>query len=135
VQVDGLKVAGLLGELVPGSGVVMGVGLNLTMEADELPTPVSTSLTLLGADPVELEDRALAAYLGELRGLYETLLGGGDIRAQVERECSTIGRRVRVELPGGDNLYGTATGLDEGGRLLVDGRAVAAGDVTHLRYE
>jgi BirA family transcriptional regulator, biotin operon repressor / biotin---[acetyl-CoA-carboxylase] ligase len=131
VQVDGLKVAGLLAELIPGAGVVMGAGLNLTMTRDELPTPVSTSLTLVGADPEGIVDRALAAYLGELRALYRA----PDARSEVQRECSTIGRSVRVELPGGDTLFGTATGLDEGGRLIVDGRAVAAGDVTHLRYQ
>ncbi len=135
VQVDGLKVSGLLGELVPGVGVVMGAGLNLTMSQEELPTPVSTSLTLVGASPDDLADRALAAYLGELRNLLAQLSVGADVRGQVEAECSTIGRSVRVELPGGDTLYGTATAIDEGGRLVVDGRAVAAGDVTHLRYE
>ena len=134
VQVDGLKVSGLLAELVPGAGVVMGAGLNLTMDAAELPTPVSTSLTLVGADPEGIEDAALAAYLTELKALYARLLDGAGVRGEVERECSTVGRSVRVELPGGDNLYGTATGLDEGGRLVVDGRAIAAGDVTHLRY-
>jgi BirA family transcriptional regulator, biotin operon repressor / biotin---[acetyl-CoA-carboxylase] ligase len=135
VQVDGLKISGLLGELVPGVGVVMGAGLNLTMAAAELPTPVSTSLTLVGASPDGLVDRALAAYLRELMTLRDALVGGGgDARAEVAAECSTIGRAVRVELPGGDILTGTATGLDEGGRLIVDGRAVAAGDVTHLRY-
>jgi BirA family biotin operon repressor/biotin-[acetyl-CoA-carboxylase] ligase len=45
-----------------------------------------------------------------------------------------------VELPGGSDLVGTATGIDGEGRLKVvsqaDGeeRSVAAGDVTHLRY-
>ncbi|CAN5169278.1 biotin--[acetyl-CoA-carboxylase] ligase [soil metagenome] len=135
VQVDGLKVSGLLAELVPGAGVVIGAGLNLTMDESELPTPVSTSLTLVGATADDLVDRALAAYLGELKGLYSGMLAGSDIRTLVEAECSTIGRSVRVELPGGDNLYGTATGIDGEGRLLVDGRAIAAGDVTHLRYE
>lgn len=155
VQVDGLKVAGLLAELVPGGGVVIGAGLNLTMDAAELPTPVSTSLTLVGASPDALVDRALAAYLGELRDLYAVWGEGGDIRALVAAQCSTIGRRVRVELPGGDDLYGTATALDQEGRLVVEvldeqgrrvevldehgrrvgGRAIAAGDVTHLRHE
>ena len=135
VQVDGLKVSGLLAELVPGAGVVIGAGLNLTMDESELPTPVSTSLTLVGASADDLVDRALAAYLGELKGLYSGMLAGSDIRALVEAECSTIGRSVRVELPGGDNLSGTATGIDGEGRLIVDGRAIAAGDVTHLRYE
>lgn len=134
VQVDGLKVSGLLAELVPGAGVVIGAGLNLTMAESELPTPVSTSLTLVGVSPEGLVDRALAAYLGQLRDLYEGMLAGADIPALLAAECDTIGRRVRVELPGGDDLYGTATGIDAAGRLLVDGRAISAGDVTHLRY-
>jgi BirA family biotin operon repressor/biotin-[acetyl-CoA-carboxylase] ligase len=45
---------------------------------------------------------------------------------------------VRVELPSGQNLLGAAEGIDEQGRLIVRSdagiTAVAAGDVTHLRY-
>lgn len=139
VQVDGLKVSGLLAELV-GDTVVMGAGLNLTMTADELPTSVSTSLTLQGVPEEGLVDRALAAYLEQLRALYEGL-DVAALRAAVTAACSTIGRSVRVELPGGDDLFGTAVGIDESGRLIVrdqkDARLVpvAAGEVTHLRYE
>ena len=63
------------------------------------------------------------------------------LRASVEAVCGTVGARVRVTLPGGDVLIGTATGLDGDGRIVVrqDGSAephrVAAGDVEHLRYE
>ena len=148
VQVDGLKVSGLLAELVPtGGAVVIGAGVNLTMTAEELPTPISTSLTLVGVDEADLLDRALAGYLGELRELYERFAGAGldaaasGLRAEVTRACSTIGRNVRVELPGGGDLYGEAVDIDELGRLVVRGladarpHAVAAGDVTHLRYE
>ena len=48
-----------------------------------------------------------------------------------------IGSAVRVELPGGGVLTGTATGVDPDGRLLVDDGAevhrVGAGDVVHVR--
>jgi BirA family biotin operon repressor/biotin-[acetyl-CoA-carboxylase] ligase len=141
VQVDGLKVAGLLAELVPGVGVVVGAGLNLTMTPEELPTPVSTSLTLVGVDETDLVDRALAAYLGQLRTLYEPFAASGldadasGLRAAVTAACGTVGRRVRVELPRGEDRDGRATGIDAQGRLLLDdGGAVAAGDVTHLRH-
>jgi BirA family biotin operon repressor/biotin-[acetyl-CoA-carboxylase] ligase len=44
---------------------------------------------------------------------------------------------VRVSLPGGRLLEGTATGIDESGRLLVRTSSgvtpVSAGDVTHVR--
>ena len=150
VQIDGLKVSGILAELLPGgSAVVIGAGLNLTISAGELPTATSTSLTLndaIAADAL-LADRALAGYLGELGRFYADFLRcGADpqssaIAAQLSELCNTIGSRVRVLLPGGDELEGTAVGVDDSGRLTVrtstDGRlvSVAAGDVTHLRYE
>jgi BirA family biotin operon repressor/biotin-[acetyl-CoA-carboxylase] ligase len=138
VQVGGLKVAGLLAELVPG-GVVIGAGLNLTMTAEQLPTSTSTSLTLQGAEPEDLADRALAAYLRELRHLarlHDT--DAAALRTAIAAACSTLGRAVRVELPGGAELRGTAVRLDEDGRLVVTTskgeHAVAAGDITHLRF-
>lgn len=145
VQVDGLKISGVLTEyVVDARAIVVGAGLNLTMTADELPTPTSTSLTLNGAPESGLLDAALSAYLRELQHLYNEFAAsafdaGAGLRGEVVRSCSTLGRRVRVELPGGDSLYGTAEDIDESGRLLVRDtgvvHAVAAGDVTHLRYE
>ncbi len=50
---------------------------------------------------------------------------------------ATLGRAVRVELPDGKFLEGTAMGLDDDGRLVLDTAGglhpLAAGDVTHLR--
>jgi BirA family biotin operon repressor/biotin-[acetyl-CoA-carboxylase] ligase len=138
VQVNGLKVSGLLAELVPGVGVVVGAGLNLTMTAEQLPTPTSTSLTLVGASADDLVDRSLAAYLVALRDLYIDFVAAGldatELRTAVKAACATLGRQVRVELPGTDDLVGLAEDIDESGRLVVDGYPVAAGDVTHLRY-
>ena len=150
VQIDGQKVSGILGELLPnGRSVVMGAGLNLTISEADLPTATSTSLALndpTGPD-ADLADRALAAYLTEFGRLYADFLrcegnpessGIGD---QLRDLCSTLGSKVRVLLPAGEDLIGTAIGIDGSGRLSVkslsDGRvvAVAAGDVTHLRYE
>ena len=68
----------------------------------------------------------------------ESLSGSGELRAEVEQLLSTLGRRVRAEMPGGRApLEGVAAGLDEHGALLIDhdgGRtAVSAADVVHLR--
>jgi BirA family biotin operon repressor/biotin-[acetyl-CoA-carboxylase] ligase len=144
VLIDGLKVSGTLAELLPDlSGLVIGVGVNLTVERDELPTDTSTSLLVAGAEAPDA-DVVLASYLTQLTALYrEYLTAGGDpersaLRDEVIEACHTIGRSVRVELPGGGALLGTAVDIDSGGRLIVEsdaGRtAVAAGDVTHLRY-
>ncbi|WP_166879459.1 biotin--[acetyl-CoA-carboxylase] ligase [Salinibacterium sp. ZJ450] len=148
VQIDGLKVSGILAELNGSSdAVIVGAGLNLAIPADQLPTPVATSVGLHthgsgSADP----DTALAGYLSELQRLYRAFTAaGGDaeasgIRSALIEACTTLGLQVRVQLPGDEVLIGVATGIDESGRLLVqeqDGhvQAVAAGDVTHLRYE
>nr|WP_022881549.1 biotin--[acetyl-CoA-carboxylase] ligase [Gryllotalpicola ginsengisoli] len=144
VLIGGRKVCGILAELLPGGdGAVIGCGVNLTIDRADLPVETATSLRLEGA-PHPDADALLAAYLEGLQVLlYELANAGGDaeacgIRAVVERECSTIGREVRVELPGGAPLTGRAGGLDAAGRLVVvtdaGSRAVAAGDVTHLRY-
>lgn len=149
VQVDGFKVSGLLAELVGGDAVVMGSGVNLSMSRAELPTDVSTSLVVAGAvlDGDELADAVLSGYLKHLRALTtEFLRYGADVAASatldaVSELCTTLGQQVRVELPDSTSLVGTATGIDRSGRLVVrrsvDGQviAVAAGDVTHLRYE
>ncbi|MCU1526693.1 MAG: hypothetical protein JWP75_456 [Frondihabitans sp.] len=151
VQVGGDKISGILAELTTRDGradaVVLGVGLNLTIDRENLPTSTSTSLLLEGREGTaeEMADEVLASFVAGWRRASATLLGGGDgaarLRDAVAAACDTIGRRVRVELPGGDMAYGTATGLDPRGRLVVlqDDNAgtltVAAGDVTHLRYE
>ncbi len=117
------------------------------MSADQLPVPTATSLALAGArddDDSGLIDRVLAAYLRALTayvtGLWQSH-GDADrsgLRAAVVQRCSTIGREVRVELPGGAQLLGRAVGIDRLGRLEVRDdadqvTAVAAGDIIHLR--
>ena len=62
---------------------------------------------------------------------------GSGLRAEYLSCSATIGRAVRVELPGGTVLTGTASGIDPVGRLIVDTAAgpaaVSAGDVIHVR--
>jgi BirA family biotin operon repressor/biotin-[acetyl-CoA-carboxylase] ligase len=78
-----------------------------------------------------------ALFGAVLAALEETL---AVLRADAERvlasyreQCSTLGAAVEVQLPGGELLSGTAEAIDGHGRVVVAGRAVAAGDVVHLR--
>jgi BirA family biotin operon repressor/biotin-[acetyl-CoA-carboxylase] ligase len=62
----------------------------------------------------------------------------GGLRADYRAACASLGAEVRVELPGGMTVAGMAEDVDGDGRLLLLGadgnrRAVAAGDVVHLR--
>ena len=149
VLIDGKKVSGLLCELSPQGSVVVGAGVNLTIPEDALPVPHATSLMLAGAIGAaeELADLVLANYLRELRLLWgvvtstDAVSGVRDIRSLVIEACSTLGKPIRLSLPDGTEEYGTAVDLDGAGRLRLrldaDGsvQSVAAGDVTHLRYE
>lgn len=145
--IDGRKLCGILAEVAADSSIVVGIGLNTAMTAEQLPVETATSLAIEGAVVDEdLLDRLLAGFLMRLSARMNALLdaeGDADasgLRGAVEAACVTLGRDVRVELPGAEPLHGVATGIDEGGRILVtraDGRvaAVSAGDVVHLRYE
>ena len=145
VQVAGKKICGVLGELLPsGGGAVMGAGINVTMTAPQLPVPTATSLAIEGAVGDDIPDRVLSVYLARLVELVDSYGShGGDaeasgLRAEAVERCTTLGRQVRAELPGGAELVGSAVGIDLLGRLQIrseSGRveAVAAGDIIHLR--
>jgi BirA family biotin operon repressor/biotin-[acetyl-CoA-carboxylase] ligase len=144
VIVNGHKICGVLAELLPErGGVVIGAGVNLSMTAEQLPVDTATSLAVEGADGYT-PDTVLAGYLSRLRGLVDGYLAAaGDaeqsgLAGLARSRCITLGRAVRVELPDGSAIDGTATALDADGRLVVrlaDGSdtVVAAGDVTHAR--
>ncbi|MDX6277231.1 MAG: BirA family transcriptional regulator [Nocardioidaceae bacterium] len=140
VLVDGRKLAGILLERVEspaGPAAIIGVGLNVTLRREELPVETATSLELEGAAETN-RSIILRTYLRNLEALYRAWTAsdgdpGAGIRDSYIRRCITLGTRVRVELPNDELLEGQATGIDELGRLLVDGRAISAGDITHVR--
>ncbi|MBM0239424.1 biotin--[acetyl-CoA-carboxylase] ligase, partial [Micromonospora sp. ATA32] len=125
---------------------VIGVGLNVTLRADELPeNPTglpATSLQLAGAVATD-RDPLLRALLRSLADWYDRWrTAGGDavgsgLRDAYLAACATVGREVRVLLPDGQQLTGVATGVDTDGQLVVSSgmneRRLAAGDVLHLR--
>ncbi|MDY5127915.1 biotin--[acetyl-CoA-carboxylase] ligase [Actinotignum sp. GS-2025f] len=64
------KLAGVLGEVVSTDaagniGIVLGVGINLGLRTEELPTPTSASLATAGF-PVPSRDEVAAVYVREL---------------------------------------------------------------------
>ncbi|WP_036567146.1 biotin--[acetyl-CoA-carboxylase] ligase [Nocardia sp. BMG51109] len=141
VLIEGRKVAGILAEVATGTDVptvVVGTGLNVSLTEAELPVPHATSLVLAGAPEVDRTAlvrsmlREFARHFTEWRTAGWSTAGLAD---EYRRRCATLGATVRAELPGGEVLTGTATDVDGHGRLLIGERAVAAGDVTHLRAE
>lgn len=139
VLIEGRKIAGILTEAaaaVARPAVVIGVGVNVSLGADELPVPHATSLTLCEVpDP----DRTalVLALLTEFAKRYTAWRDAGwatdDLAAAYRERCATLGTPVRAELPGGGLLTGIARDIDSSGRLLIGEQAVSAGDITHLR--
>lgn len=137
------KVAGILLERVStpdGAVAVVGVGINVDLR--DLTTATVTSVAQQSDSDV---DRAelLAAVLCTVEERYRAWV---DVQGLAEmcglardyREvCATIGSGVRLALPGGQVVEGTARGVDSAGRLLVQDvtgvHAYAAGDVVHTR--
>ncbi|MFF3483700.1 biotin--[acetyl-CoA-carboxylase] ligase [Streptomyces sp. NPDC002701] len=145
VTVEGAerKAGGILAERAGTDAVVVGIGINVTLRADELPVPGAGSLALAGAATTDRETilravlRSLEQWFVKWRdaegdpavsGLQDTYAAG----------CATLGRAVRAELPGDRSITGEAVAVDGDGRLVLataEGvqQPVGAGDIVHLR--
>ncbi|MFJ3975035.1 biotin--[acetyl-CoA-carboxylase] ligase [Streptomyces sp. NPDC090021] len=142
VEGEERKAGGILAERT-ADGIVVGIGLNVTLTEEELPVPAAGSLLLAKATVTDREPllKAVLRSLEEWYGNWRA--AGGDPAASGLQEtyaagCATLGRHVRAELPGGRTLTGTAEAVDTDGRLVIrtaDGthEPVGAGDVVHLR--
>jgi BirA family transcriptional regulator, biotin operon repressor / biotin---[acetyl-CoA-carboxylase] ligase len=138
---DRRKACGLLMQ-ASGTAVVVGIGLNVTTTEAELPRPDTTSLLLVGAAVTDRDPllRAIARQFATDYRAWREAAGdptaSGLLPAYLA-VCDTIGRRVRATLPTGTAQEGTATGLDDIGRLVIDtptGPAtLSAADVEHVR--
>lgn len=143
------KCAGILAEAIPGDerAVVLGIGLNvLPVDGGIPPNPAGLAPTSLAESGARTTDRteiavillsALAKRESQWRAVGGNLARAG-LLDEYRTRCETLGRQVRVLLPGGSELTGTARDVDSTGQLTVvteDGRThtVSAGDVVHLR--
>ncbi|MEV2212859.1 biotin--[acetyl-CoA-carboxylase] ligase [Streptomyces sp. NPDC050997] len=145
VTVDGeeRKAGGILAERAGDDGVVVGVGINVTLRAEELPVPRAGSLALAGAVSTD-RDPLLRGVLRSVEQWYGTWReAGGDpglsgLQEAYAAGCATLGRTVRAELPGDRSIVGEAVAVDGDGRLVIATGAgvqqpVGAGDIVHLR--
>jgi len=137
------KAGGILAERAGEGGVVVGVGINVTLRETELPVPQAGSLALAGAVSTDRDPllRAVLRSLAEWYGRWRE--AGGDPAACGLQEtyaagCATLGRVVRAELPGDRAITGEAVAVDGDGRLVIATEngvqePVGAGDIVHLR--
>jgi BirA family transcriptional regulator, biotin operon repressor / biotin---[acetyl-CoA-carboxylase] ligase len=134
------KVAGILPEASLDGDlryVVIGIGVNLAMEAEDFPEDVrgtATSLAREGTAPAP--DVLLERFLSGFRAAsppsaWNESLAGYRLR------CDTLGRTVRAVAGRGEVVEGRAVAVDDRGALVVETaqgpRAVSFGEVIHLR--
>lgn len=149
VFLHGRKLGGILLESVmlpaadiPMAGLVIGIGLNLNLPADHLPTDQATSLQLHRVplpDPLELRDRIAAGTVTVLRSRMRAFAVDPTdyavaLRDETEALCWTLGRRVEARMTDGSVTRGIATALNPDASLTVcadDGvdHVVRTGDV------
>ncbi len=144
VLVSGKKVAGLLTEMSAEPDrirhIVLGIGVNVNMDARELPPDVRRTATTLAVESGAPVDRT--AFVQELlAGLdhwYQRFLKNeAEVLKAWEGLNVTLGNRVTVSATG-KRLEGFARSVDAEGRLILeldDGtrQQVAAGDVTIVK--
>ena len=138
VMIGDHKVCGILVERVNTRPpmVVIGIGINVDQTADELPVPTATSLALAG-HPVD-RTALFGAVVHSLReSLGQFAQSPNTFMDHYRGRSATLGRDVRVELPGDQTAEGRADHLDQHGRLVLetaDGTlTLSAGDVVHVR--
>ena len=129
VLVNGLKVAGLLTEIVNGAALV-GVGVNANFDASQLSEdvrPRATTLRTVTRRAVDLD----ALRDGLLRGFAEAL----DVRGLDEETLEAVrarlhgvGEQTKLRLGDGTTMTGTLLGLSDEGRVRLmcrDGERLA----------
>jgi BirA family transcriptional regulator, biotin operon repressor / biotin---[acetyl-CoA-carboxylase] ligase len=140
VVCEGRKLGGVLAELGPDDSVLLGVGMNLSSQAADLPAAdrlVPTSLVLeTGSAPGA--SAALTALLDSVVPLAASFdrEGPEGIAARARPLDALAGTAVQLRLADGAVVEGTAAGIAGDGCLLVRSaegeRAYASGEVVRL---
>ncbi len=134
------KLGGVLAELGPDDSVLLGIGMNLSSRAEDLPAAarlVPTSLLLETGSAPSAAD-ALRSLLGALRPLAALFdADGPSAIAERARPLDALaGTAVQVRLASGEVVVGEAAGIAGDGCLIVaaDGaeRHFASGEVERL---
>lgn len=134
LMAGGRKLGGILAEVIPPDALVIGLGVNVSQPSfgGELAS-TATSLRLEGSREV----RRAELLAGILARFGPAAADPAASLSAYRALCDTLGRSVRIERTGGEDVLGLAEDLGLRGELVVAtpaGRvAVAAGDVKHLR--
>lgn len=127
VLIGGKKIAGLLNEMSAETDginfVVLGIGVNLNMTADQFPDDLRYPATSLLIESGLHTGRLpfVVTMLNELDKLYADFLlhGFGPVREEWQKRCNANGRRILVSDAGIEQTSGMFAGIDGDGALLL----------------
>jgi len=141
ILINGAKISGLLNEMSAETEqihfVILGIGINLNMTADQFPDELNYPATSTLVETGKTVDRLkfLRTFLQYLDRYYSEFLQEGfiPIRRRWENLCNIMNLRVEVD-QGSGHLCGTVVGLDPEGGLklqLENGeiKSILSGDV------
>lgn len=142
ILIGGKKVAGILTELSAELDsvkyVIIGMGVDVNLQADDFPADVEKIATSLQLESGQFVNRAdlATAILRELDVDYARICSGQfeKVAEEWQQQCSTLGNNVSIHM-GDRTIFGHAEALDTDGALLVrtqHGRLerIIGGDVT-----
>jgi BirA family biotin operon repressor/biotin-[acetyl-CoA-carboxylase] ligase len=126
------KFVGMIAQAT-SKGVVIGIGINVGMSAEELPVENATSLAIEGFAVLD-RNTILAAIINHFEINLEMWENDQSFLAQYRAASVTIGKDVEVTLPGGEVVKSRAIDISNaGGLMLENGSEITVGDVVHLR--
>ena len=130
--IDELKVGGII-STAAGSGVIIGIGINVSSTVTELPVETATSLSIAGVDKLD-RNFLLPLLLNAFEKDFTAWDKGESFLEKYSRLSATQGQEITIVGPSESTIRSRAKSFDEQGRLLLeDGQAVTVGDVVHLR--
>jgi len=132
-----LKVGGIIAEQVDDC-VVVGIGINVLQNNDELPVPTATSLFLeCPKDAITAREELIAYLLQEIRSEFDAWNTANDnveILKKYSELSATIGKQIKLDFQNGESKESVAIGFaDNGGLLITSGETIVSADLTHLR--
>ncbi|MEE4254208.1 MAG: biotin--[acetyl-CoA-carboxylase] ligase [Desulfuromusa sp.] len=126
ILVNGAKISGLLNEMSAETEkihfVILGIGINLNMTADQFPEELNYPATSALIETGNTIDRQkfLQTFIQYLDGYYSEFIQEGfiPIRRRWEKLCNIMNLQVEVD-QGSGKIRGTVVGLDAEGALRL----------------
>ena len=134
ILVGDKKIAGLLSE-AHSNGVIIGIGINVTTQRENLPVPTASSIAMESQQRID-RSLLLITFLRTFEADLADWNAGDYPLDRYRASSSTLGKQVSALAPDGSVQTGKAVDISPIGALLLDsGASITVGDITHLTID